>query len=206
MMFRIFAVLAALFAVYVGIMGYFTYQSIAAHSAIFEAPENASFGPADADLSVVKFMDYACIHCREVHPALMQAVKEDGKVRLIIRPLPSASPDGSIAARLLYAASSLGKFREAHEYLMTHFGTMDPAYFDTLAGALGIEPAALNAAFDKKDMGQAVWDNKDLFETLGGRVTPTFFIGPETIFIPYEDMPTAADFKDMFNKARGSKS
>lgn len=206
MMFRILAVLVTLFAVYVGFMGYSLYQTHAARSAIFEAPADAVFGPEDGDVTVIKFMDYACVHCREIHPVLMQAIMEDGNVRLIIRPLPSPSSDGSIAARLVYAAGILGKFKEAHEYIMTNFGTMDEVYFETIAKELGSDIATLNAAFEKDESAAAVWDNKSLFDALGGSVTPTFFIGPETIFIPHDGMPSVTEFKDMFNNARGSAS
>ncbi|MCD8497372.1 MAG: thioredoxin domain-containing protein [Alphaproteobacteria bacterium] len=202
MIYRIAALFTILLALYVGYMGYAAYQAHAAKKAIFEGPTDQTFGPENADLTVVKFMDYACEHCREVHPALMKALEEDGHVKLIVRPLPSASSDGSQSARIVYTAATLGKFRETHDYLMEHFGPVDQSFVDNLAAAIDSTPEALEEAYANEETGNAVWENKRLFDALGGRVTPTFFIGPDTIFIPYEGMPTADNFKTMFNEAR----
>lgn len=202
MIYRVALLLVVLFAAYVAYSGYGAYESWHAKSAIFTAPADTAIGPEDADLTVVEFMDYACEHCRAIHPVLMQAVKEDGHVKLIARPLLSAAPDGSRAARLAYTATTLGKFEGAHDYLITHFGTIDEAFMKDFASSLGIDEAALDKAFENPETDKAVRENFRLFGLLGGQATPTFFIGPDKIYIPYDGMPSAEDFKTMFNQAR----
>jgi protein-disulfide isomerase len=200
--YRIALVLTALFAAFVAYSGYGVYESWSAKHAIFEAPPDQSFGPEDATLTIVEFMDYSCEHCRQINPALMQAVTEDGHVRLIVRPLPSKTPEGSQFARMAYAGAELGKFREMHEFIIANFTAPDDGFIKTLAETLKTDEAALEAAYAKPESDEAVWKNLRLFTALGGQVTPTFFIGPDKIFIPYEGMPKAEDFKTMFDDAR----
>lgn len=204
MIYRIALALTVLLACYVAYAGYGVYQSYAAKSAIFEAPATMVIGPVDAPLTVVKFMDYACQHCREAHAPLNRAIAEDGRTRLIVRPLPSQSPDGSRAARLAYAAAQLGKFAEAHDYIITNFGTIDETFLAGMAAAIGVSPDDLTAAIADQSTDAAVWENFELFKTLGGRVTPTLFIGPDTIYIPYEAMPGPAAFKAMLTAAHAA--
>lgn len=204
MIYRIALVLTAFFALYVVYMGYGVYQSWAAQKAVFEASDSTVIGPADAPLTVVKFMDYACPHCREIHPPLIQALREDGQTRLIVRPLPSQSPDGSRAARVAYAAARLGKFGEAHEYIITHFGSIDDAFLEKTAEAMGVSREDLVNAIADKSTDAAVWENLEMFKAMGGRVTPTFFIGPGRVFIPQDGLPGPENFKAMFADARAA--
>lgn len=202
MIYRIALILTVFFAAFVAYTGYGTYQSWAAKSAVFRAPAEQSLGPQDADLTVVEFMDYACEHCRQIHPDLMKAVKEDGHVRLIVRPLPSKDPAGSKASRLNYAAGTLGKFYEAQDFIVAHFESPEETFLKDLAAVAGTDEAGLEAAYAKPETDAAMWENLRLFTALGGQVTPTFLIGPDTVFIPYEGIPKAEDFKTMFTQAR----
>lgn len=205
MIFRIAIAVTILFALLVGYKAYRLYETSHALSAMFEAGAPTAIGPENADLTVVKFMDYACIYCRNVHPELMKAVTEDGNVRLIIRPLPSKSADGSSFGRLAYATASLGKFEQSHDFMVQNFGPLDEALIDKLAAAIGVEADTIHQAYENPDIASEIDRNMGFFRAVGGVATPTFFIGPEIVFIPAGKMPLAADFKTMFTQARDVK-
>lgn len=202
MTYRLAIIATVLLALFVGYQAYLTYLTYNARSAIFETEAATVIGPENADLTIVEFMDYACVHCREIHPVIKQAVEEDGKVRLIIRPLPSMSEDGSSFGRMAYAAASLGKFKEAHDFLIANFGPLDAALVDKMAPALGMEAKALHEAYENPEIDREIWHNMDYFRALGAVATPTFFLAPDWPYIPEGSMPSAEDFKTMFNQAR----
>lgn len=205
MIFRIAIAVTVLFALLVGYKAYRVYETSHAVSAMFETRTPTAIGADGADLTVVKFMDYACVYCRNVHPELLKAIKEDGNVRLIVRPLPSKSEDGSSFGRLAYAAASLGKFEQAHDFMVQNFGPLDEALIDKMAAAIGVEADAVHQAYENPDIAGEIDHNMSLFHAVGGTATPTFFIGPEIVFIPANKMPLAADFKTMFAQAREIK-
>lgn len=50
-------------------------------------------GPADADVTVVEFMDYRCGYCRRAHPEVQQLLDSDANVRLIVKEFPILGED-----------------------------------------------------------------------------------------------------------------
>src|SRR5262245_16868778 len=87
----------------ISVLGYGIYSLMSARSALDQAPPAFSYGPENADLHVVGFFQYSCVHCREVYPVIMDAVKKDGKIRFTPLMLYGEGDSSARITRLTYA-------------------------------------------------------------------------------------------------------
>lgn len=90
-------------------------------------------GPADATLSMAVFSDYRCPACRKAFPAMEEAVRRDGKVRIIYKDWPIFGPASERAANIALASAEQGIYPEVHRRLMTTSRILDD---DTLRDIL----------------------------------------------------------------------
>lgn len=199
MIFRAFVVIAVLLGLYAG------YEAFKVWGPDIGPSMDAGaygYGPEDAGLTVVEYLDYACPYCRDVHPDILKAVEEDGDVRYIPRPLPPVNVNSATASRATYAAALLGKFREAHDYQIAHYRDgIDVTYFEEMAEAIGVNSGDLIDAYNEKRTLRAITDNGQAFNKIEGQYTPTFVIG-DTVFVPKDEMPDSASFLELFQQER----
>lgn len=191
--------------VLVGILSYRVYAVYDARSSLTNPQEAYVFGPEDADLIVTEFLDYACPYCQVMYPTFKEAMELDGKVRLAPRPLLSTDSDGSGAAYIFYAAAMNGKAELAHNYLMTEGTNLTEERLPEIAEDLGIELEKFKEDLNSEEPRDQISENYKTFGAFGGTGTPTFFIGPDLVYMADEEMPTAQDFLDLFAEARAMR-
>lgn len=199
---RLFIVFIVLVAGYLSAQVYYLYSGRAHLNNI---PAGYHYGPADADLTVIEFLDYSCVFCQDVHPTIKEAVEKDGNVKYAPFPILSRNADGSSAAYLLYAAAKMGKFIEAHEYLIENNTNLARERVPEIAGDLGLDADEFTKHLDSEDVFFHVRDNNDAMMNLNNYATPTFFIGPDMRYVPEGGMPSVEDFLNMFNEARAQQ-
>ena len=66
---------------------------------IFHAKSSFVAGNPNGDVSVVTFLDYNCLYCREGAPDLAKLIAQDGKVRLVLKKLPVLGKDSEEVPR-----------------------------------------------------------------------------------------------------------
>lgn len=107
-------------------------------------------GPLSAPLVVVEYGDYECPHCRAAFPVMRRLREIFGDaLTLVYRhfPLTSVHPHAQRAAETAAWAAQLGRFWDMHDYLYTHQDQLDDRGLVAAARALGLDPAALQAAW-----------------------------------------------------------
>lgn len=186
-----------------GYIGYQVYDLYSARRSLTHIPAEYTFGAEEYDLTVVEFLDYTCPYCQNIHPVIMEAVTLDANVRFAPRPLPSRNPDGKNAAYIFYAAAKQGAAARAHNYLMGNHTNITKEKLPEIAQALELDEEKFLFDLESGDVHDQVWRNMKQFARLGGTVTPTFFAGPDIMYMASGGMPTAADFQNVFNEARG---
>mgnify|MGYP000392104120 CR=1 FL=1 len=163
-------------------------------------------GNEDADLSVVEFLDYGCPYCREVHPTIMQAVAQDGKVDYVPRPVAFLGEKSAHAAIVVYGAAQQGKFFQMHDAIIANFPDFSDEMLPKIASEAGVNMIELQQDIDTQDLQEYVISNMDLFKRLGGKATPTFIIDKRIFYVPEGNMPSVEDFLTLFAEARGLKA
>ncbi len=139
----------------------------------------ASFGPADAKVTVVEFSDFECPYCSRAATVTNQVKKKyaDGSVRFIFRQFPlSFHKNAHLASQAALAAGAEGKFWEYHDVLFQNQKQLDRASLEKYAADLGLDQAAFKKALDDGTFKKAVDDDVALGEKVAVRGTPTMFI------------------------------
>lgn len=160
--------------------------------ALYNDPDTASVGPADADVTIVEFFDYHCGYCKHFLPELTKYINEDKKVRVVFKEMPILSEDSVLAARSAIAAHRLNKakFFEYHTALMNEKGKFDENTIAEVAKKTGYDPKKLKAEMDKPEVSAALDKSRKLAEELGIRGTPGIIIGNQLTpgAIPYDEL------------------
>lgn len=194
-----------LYLVLVLIGGYISYQLYNTYSLrlrVFDPSTAYAYGPEDADLKVVEFIDFSCRYCQMVHPTIMQALEQDGNVLYIPRPLVSNKEGATYAAQVTYAAGRQGKFFETMNHILHNPNMNDKQMLQNIAQSVGFDPDQAAKDIKDEDLNNKITLNNYLFYLLKGTSTPMFLIGKKIIYTPENEMPDVKDFLNMFEEAR----
>lgn len=199
---RIFYALLAIAALY---LSYDIYKISSGRSAVHEVESQYAYEPEAYDLNVTEFLDYTCGYCREIHPTIMAAVKQDGRVRYVPRALPSQNEESVHNFIYAHKAAEYGKYIEMHEQLMKNFRPITKKIFVEMALTAGMPEDNFTADVDGQIIQDRLKENMALFRKFGGTVTPTFVIGKNLVYTPEDRLPTVDDFLTMFAQARAAQ-
>jgi protein-disulfide isomerase len=148
---------------------------------VFQDPSAPVAGNPQGDVTLVEFFDYRCTYCKSVADAVFDAVRADGKVKLVFKEFPILGPESVVAARAALASVKQNKYEVYHRALMKMRGKVDEQSILKTAAEVGIDVEKL-----KKDMGDADIDaalkrNIELARALDIGGTPAFVIGDRII-------------------------
>ncbi|GGE81560.1 DsbA family protein [Stappia taiwanensis] len=113
-------------------------------------PEIPVLGNPKGDVTIAEFFDYQCPYCKKAHPDLMEVVKADGNIRLVMKDWPIFGAPSFHAATMALAAQKSGAYPAAVAALMATDGRLSLEEINTALRGAGLDPAALQAAHDKK--------------------------------------------------------
>ncbi|MDO8608366.1 MAG: DsbA family protein [Phaeospirillum sp.] len=140
-------------------------------------------GNLKGDVTVVEFFDYNCGFCKQAYDALWEAVKADGKTRIVMKELPILGPESVIASRvaLVAKAQSQAKYDEVHRAFMKFRGRLDEKTIFRLAGEAGLNVEQLKKDITGPDIDRQLKKTSELARSLEIGGTPTFIIGDRII-------------------------
>ncbi|MFZ3035221.1 MAG: DsbA family protein [Parvibaculum sp.] len=144
---------------------------------IFNDPSSYVAGNPEGDVTIVEFFDYNCGYCKRAFAPLMNTLKDDGNVRLILKEFPILGPTSIIATRATMAAKKQGKYFDMHKALYLHKGSLDEASIMDLARAIGIDMAKLRKDMKDPAIQKTIDRDEELASALGITGTPSFIIG-----------------------------
>ena len=144
-----------------------------AQRASIETPFHSSWkGPANPDVTLAYYYDYACGYCRKSKPDIDRLLAEDKGLRVVFHELPILGPGSLASSRVALAASKAGKFGAFHDALSAA-GNPTPAAVAEAAAAAGVSADPQDAA----DQEAALKRNFDVAGQLGATGTPLFVVG-----------------------------
>ena len=168
------------------------------HKQIFDDSNSYVAGNPNGDVTIVEFFDYNCGFCKRTFAPLMNTLKEDGNIRLILKEFPILGPTSVTATRATMAAKKQGKYFELHRALYLHKGSLDEASILDLARAIGIDTAKLSRDMNDPEIQKTIDRDEKLASALGITGTPTFIIGGT----PHAGALTEAELKAAIKAAR----
>lgn len=144
-------------------------------------PASPVAGNPEGDITIVEFFDYRCPYCRRMTADLLDAVEQDGNIRLVFKEFPILGSDSVVAARAALAAAAQNRYHDFHVALMAKPGELNEPAILALAGDLGLDVERLRQDMDSEAVEQQLRDNHGLARNLQINGTPAFVIGEEVV-------------------------
>ncbi len=154
-------------------------ETVLTEALVLRDPEIPVVGNASGDITIVEYFDYQCPYCRKVEPELRQVVKDDGKVRLVLKDWPILGPVSVVAARMALASKYQDKFLQAHEALIgVNSRLTEPRIRELLAGAgIDVDRLTRDLATNARAIDAILARNNDQATAFGFNGTPSFIVG-----------------------------
>ncbi|MCF8470760.1 MAG: DsbA family protein [Parvibaculum sp.] len=170
------------------------------HKAIYNNPDDFVAGNPKGDVTIVEFFDYQCGYCKRSFEPLMEFVKGDGNVRLVLKEFPILGPVSLEASKAAIAAKKQGLYFEMHKALFSHKGQIDSQAILEIAETIGLDIKKLKTDMADPAIADAVSRQYNLAETLKIDGTPAFIAGGEV----YPGVADHDRLEAMVKVARGS--
>ena len=147
--------------------------------AVLRDPEIPVLGNPQGDLTVVEYFDYQCPYCKKYAPEIAQVVRDDGKIRLVLKDWPIFGAVSKSAAQLALAAKYQNKYQEAHEALIGAKEKLSDANIPELLAKAGVdvEKAKQDLQAHQKTIEDVLVHNNAQADAFGFQGTPGFIIG-----------------------------
>jgi protein-disulfide isomerase len=144
---------------------------------LFEQTDGTVIGNAKGDVTLVEFFDYNCGYCKAMFPAMMETLKEDGKVRLILKEFPILGPSSVTASRAALASRKQGKYNEFHLAMLGHKGSLSDEAVFAIAKDTGLDVDKLKKDMDDPAVAAIINRNRQLAQDLEIEGTPALIVG-----------------------------
>ena len=147
--------------------------------AVLRDPEIPVLGNPQGDLTVVEYFDYQCPYCKKYAPEIAQVVRDDGKIRLVLKDWPIFGVVSKSAAHLALATKYQNKYQEAHEALIGAKEKLSDANVSELLAKAGVdvEKAKQDLQAHQKTIEDVLVHNNAQADAFGFQGTPGFIIG-----------------------------
>jgi len=147
--------------------------------AVLRDPEVPVLSNPDGDLTVVEYFDYQCPYCKKLAPQIAQVVRDDGKIRLVLKDWPIFGAVSKSAAQLALAAKYQNKYQEAHDALIGAKEKLSDANIPELLTKAGIdvEKAREDLQAHQKTIADVLVHNNAQADAFGFQGTPAFIVG-----------------------------
>lgn len=164
-------------------------------AALFHNPNDAVIGNPQGDVTVVEFFDYQCGYCKAVLADTQKLVKNDGKIRFVLKEFPILGPGSLVASKAALASRAQGKYMDFHNAMMAHRGGFDTDTVMRLARSVGLDTDRLKKDMDSPDVVKVIAANQALAEKLDIHGTPGFVFGDTLVpgAIKLDDMKRLVD-------------
>ena len=136
-------------------------------------------GPEESPVTLVKYGDYECPYCGELHPVLKELQETAGeRVRLVFRhfPLDSVHPRARRAALAAEAAASQGRFWEMHDLLYENQDELSDEDLTRYAAELGLDLQRFEDDLANEDLAWRIEEDRLGGERAGVGGTPALFL------------------------------
>ena len=171
-------------------------------AAIADSP-NTAFGPANAEIQIVEFSDFACPDCSRAAEVVRQIRQNySDRVRFVFRqfPLP-IYPNARAAAEAALTAASQGKFWEFHDRLFYN-QRLDRTGLEEAAKHSGLDVNAFKKSLDEHKYAPVVDSDVKLGERARVQGTPTMFVNGVRFGNPMNFELVRSVIEDALNRAR----
>jgi protein-disulfide isomerase len=152
---------------------------------IFNSPRGVVIGNKDGDVTFVEFFDYNCGYCKRAMADMLDLMKADSKLKVVLKEFPVLGQGSVEAAQVAVAVRmqdpSGKKYLDFHQKLLGGRGQADKARALAVAKDLGLDMAKLEKDMASPEAKATIEENFKLAEDMGMNGTPSYVIGKQIV-------------------------
>jgi protein-disulfide isomerase len=152
---------------------------------IFNSPRGVVLGNKDGDVTFVEFFDYNCGYCKRAMVDMLDLMKTDPKLKVVLKEFPVLSQGSVEAAQVAVAVRMQDptgkKYLDFHQKLLTGRGAADKARAIAAAKEAGLDTARIEKDLASPEVRATIEENFKLAEAMGMNGTPSYVIGKQVV-------------------------
>jgi protein-disulfide isomerase len=152
---------------------------------LFQSKRQVVVGNPQGDVTFVEFFDYNCGYCKRAMGDMLDMMKNDPKLRVVLKEFPVLGPGSIEAARVAVAVRMQDKtgkkYLEFHQKLLGGRGQADKARAMAVAKDVGFDMARLERDIAGDEVKATLEESFKLAEKLGLNGTPSYVIGNNVV-------------------------
>src|SRR5258706_7723767 len=150
---------------------------------LFNSSRHVVLGNPKGDVTMVEFFDYNCGFCKRAMADMLELLKDDPKLKIILKEFPVLGPGSVDAAKVAVAVrmqdKSGKKYLEFHQKLLGGRGQADKARALAVAKEVGMDMKRIDTDMAGGESKVLLEEGLKLGEDLGLHGTPRYIIGPD---------------------------
>jgi protein-disulfide isomerase len=154
-------------------------------STIFSSPRQVNLGNPNGDVTFVEFFDYNCGYCKRAMGDMLTLLKDDPKLKVVLKEFPVLGPGSVEAAQVAVAVRMQDKtgkkYIEFHQKLLGGRGQADKAHAMAAAKDVGMDMARIEKDMASPEVKTTLEENLKIAEALGLNGTPSYVIGGDVV-------------------------
>src|SRR3954470_6592843 len=153
--------------------------------AIFSSPRGVTIGNKEGDVTFVEFFDYNCGYCKRAMTDMLELMKSDSKLKVVLKEFPVLGPGSVEAAQVAVAVrmqdATGKKYLDFHQKLLGGRGQADKARAMAAAKEAGLDMTRLEKDLASPEVRATLEENFKLAEAMGMNGTPSYVIGKQVV-------------------------
>jgi protein-disulfide isomerase len=160
--------------------------AIKSHNAqLLSSPHQVVLGNPKGDVTLVEFFDYSCGYCKRALADTLTLLKEDPKLRIVLKEFPILGPGSLDAARVAIAVRMQdkggSKYLEFHRRLLGEPGSASKDRALAAAQQAGLDMTRLQKDMDSAEVNATLDESRALADKFGIHGTPAYIVGDNII-------------------------
>jgi protein-disulfide isomerase len=152
---------------------------------LFNSSRQVVLGNPNGDVTMVEFFDYNCGFCKRAMSDMLNLLKDDPKLKIILKEFPVLGPGSVEAAKVAVAVrmqdKSGKKYLEFHQKLLGGRGQADKTHALAVAKDVGMDMKRIDTDMASDEIKVSLEESLKLGETLGLNGTPSYVIGTDVV-------------------------
>ena len=154
-------------------------------TALYSSPRQVNLGNPQGNVTFVEFFDYNCGYCKRAMSDMLTLLKDDPKLKVVLKEFPVLGPGSVEAAQVAVAVRMQDKtgkkYLEFHQKLLGGRGQADKAHALAAAKDVGMNMAQIDKDMASPEVKSTIDENMKLAEALGLNGTPSYVIGSDVV-------------------------
>jgi protein-disulfide isomerase len=161
--------------------------AIQEHAAIiFNSPRQVTLGNPQGDVAFVEFFDYNCGYCKRALTDMLDLMKADSKLKVVLKEFPVLGDPSTQAAQVSVAVRMQDrtggkKYLDFHQKLLNSRGAIDKARALAVAKEVGLDMSRLEKDMASEEVKATLTESFKVADAIGLNGTPSYVIGTEVV-------------------------